>query len=66
MAHERIGSMNDYAAERGLDPRSKEAEIGYTALLTENYLRIRSEEAAPSLPTGNVIQNDISNGEVQQ
>lgn len=65
MGIERIGSFNDYVAEHGLDPRSKEAEIGYTALLTENYLRIRSEEAAPSLPTGNVIQNDIANGGVQ-
>lgn len=66
MAHERIGSMNDFAAEHGIDPRSKEAELGYTALLTENYLRIRSEETAPSLPTGNVIQNDTANGEVQK
>ena len=64
MGIEGIGSFNDYVAEHGLDPRSKEAEIGYTALLTENYLRIRSEETPPSLPAGNVIQNDIVNGEV--
>lgn len=55
MTHESIGSLNDYAAESGLDPWSKEAEVGYTALLTENLQRIKNSHATLDSPSEIII-----------
>ena len=59
MGIEGIGSFNDYVAEHGLDPRSKEAEIGYTALLSENYRQIRADEASLDLPTISLLPAEV-------
>jgi len=43
MSEEKLGSLNNFSQELGMDPGSKEALELYTEALTENYYLIREK-----------------------
>jgi hypothetical protein len=43
MSEKKLGSLNDFSQELGMDPRSNEALELYSEALTENYYKIREK-----------------------
>ena len=54
MSEKKLGSLNDFSKERGLDLSSEEAVAQYTEALTENYYMVREK-----LKESGVIEHQV-------
>jgi hypothetical protein len=54
MSEKKLGSLNDFSKERGLELASEEAVTQYTEALTENYYVVREK-----LQKSGVIEHQV-------